>query len=187
MRLIQERPGWNWHSDDPARLYIKDSGNSIESPKMLKCYIMRDSANYGDFIDVEVEKLEFLASGMLGAGRASSRGSNTKWTGDAYKHASYQCPRPSYGRRAIVIIEAHGGGTQGYFWNTLSAYETWTHLVNILPSEVLWNVCHDLCQMYHNARSVERKKIHRQFLEGRLRKKRRNQTVYVEVLAAGTE
>ena len=187
MRLFQEHPGWNWHTDDPARLYRKDSGNSIEAPQMLKCYVMHNSVNYGEFIEVEVEKLEFLASAMFGVGRDSSPGSNTKWTGDAYKHGIYRCLRPLSGRPAIVIIEVHGGGTHGYYWNTFTAHETWTRLASTLPSEALWNICHDLCQMYQNARRVEREKLHRQFLEGRLRRRRRNHTVYVEVLSTGPE
>jgi hypothetical protein len=182
MRLIQERPGWNWYTDDPAKLHIKDSGSSIETPKTLKCYVMHDSVNCGESIEVEFENLEFLASAIFGLGRPSSPGSNTKWTGDAYKHGIYRCMRPFSAHPVIVIIEAHGGGTQGYYWNTLTAYETWTHLANILPTEALWSVCHDLCQMYHNARSVERRKIHREFLEGRLRKRRRNRTAHIEVL-----
>jgi hypothetical protein len=184
MRLIQEHAGWNWHTDDPAKLYVKDTGNNPEPPKILKCYVMHDSLNYGEFIEVEFEKLEFLALAMFGAGRASSSGSNTKWTGDAYKHGIYRCLRPFSGHPAIVIIEVHGGGTQGYYWNTLTAHETWIHLADVLSSEALWNICHDLCQMYHNARNVERRKLHRQFLEGRPRKRRRNHDLYVEVLPA---
>jgi hypothetical protein len=184
MRLIQEHTGWNWHTDDPAKLHIRDSGSNTEARNMLERHVMHDSASYGEFIEVEVEKLEFLASAMFGVGRVSSPGSNTKWTGDAYKHGIYRWRRPFSVCPAIVIIEVHGGGTQGYYWNTLTAHETWTHLADILSSEALWNVCHDLCQMYHNARNVERRELHRQFLEGRLRKRRRNHNLYVEVLPA---
>ncbi|MCU1299454.1 MAG: hypothetical protein JWO91_3732 [Acidobacteriaceae bacterium] len=124
MRLIQEHTGWNWHTDDPARLFIKNSGSNTEAPKMLECYVMHDSLNHGEFIEVEFEKLEFLASALFGAGRVSSLGSNTKWTGEAYtgeayKDGIYRCLRPFSGHPAIVIIEVHGGGTQGYYWNTL--------------------------------------------------------------------
>jgi hypothetical protein len=186
MRLIQKYAGWNWHTDDPAKLSIKDSGNSTEAPKILKCYVMHDLLNHGEFVEVEFEKLEFLASAMFGAGRPSQPGSNTKWTGDAYKHGIYRCLRPSPGQPAIVIIEVHGGGTQGYYWNTLAAHEMWIHLADILSSEALWNICHDLCGMYHNARSAERGKLQRQFLEGRLRKRRRNRILHVEVLPAAS-
>jgi hypothetical protein len=47
---------------------------------------------------------------------------------------------------------------------------------------MLWNICHDLCRMYANARHVERNKTHTEFVEGRLKKRRRGQTAYVEVL-----
>jgi len=139
---------------------------------------MHDSLNRGEFIEVEFDSLEFLATGMFGDARPA--GGDTRWTGDSYEHAIYRCTRQSY--RAIVIIETHGGGTQGYYIATLTADETWTGLARSLPSGTLWNICHDLCRMYQNARYVERQIIYTQFLHGRLKKRRRRNRVYVQVL-----
>jgi hypothetical protein len=80
------------------------------------------------------------------------------------------------------LIQEH----TGWNWHTddPAKLHIRTHLADILSSEALWNVCHDLCQMYHSARNVERRELHRQFLEGRLRKRRRNHNLYVKVLPA---
>lgn len=182
MKLIQDVPGHNWRTDDPARLYIDRTGHLTEAPQTLKCFVMHDSLNQGEFIEIEFDSLEFLATAMFGEGRLSPGGGSTRWTGSSYKHAIYRCTR-RFSYRAIVIIETHGGGTQGYYIATLTTDETWAHLAQSLTSETLWNICHDLCRMYQNARYVERKKTYMQFLQGRLKKRRRGQTSYVEVLA----
>jgi hypothetical protein len=183
MKLTQDHAGENWHTEDPATLYIKHSGLLSEPPLTLTCFVMNDSLNRGEFIEVMFEHLEFLAAAMFGEGRLSPCGGTTKWIGSAYKHAIYRYKRSVVSSGSIVIIEAHGGGTQGYCINTLTAVETWTHLACALPSEMLWNICHDLCQMYANARYVERQKIHLQFLQGRLKKRRRNNRLHVELVA----
>ncbi len=182
MKLIQEHPRYNWRTDDPARLYVSGTGHLTEAPPALKCFVMHDSLNRGDCIDVEFDRLEFLAAAMFGQGRLSSPEGNTRWTGSAYQHAIYRYKQPFSSRGSIVIIEVHGGGTQGYHISTLTADETWVRLAHSLPSEMLWNICHDLCRMYGNARYIERQTIYAQFLQGRLKKRRRRHKVYVQVL-----
>ena len=182
MELIQDFPGYNWHTDDPARLYFPRTGHLTGAPLALKCFVMHDSLNRGECIEVEVDRLEYLATAKFGQGRLSPGGGNTRWTGDAYQHAIYRYTEPFSSRGSIVIIETHGGGTQGYHLATLTAAETWAGLARSLLSETLWNICHDLCRMYQNARYVERQTIYRQFLQGRLKRRRRSHKVYVQVL-----
>jgi hypothetical protein len=182
MKLIQDHPGYNWRTDDPARLHISGTGHLPEAPLALKCFVMHDSLNRGERIEVEFDCLEFLATAMFGQGRLSPGGGNTRWTGSAYQHAIYSYTRPFSSRGSIVIIETHGGGTQGYHIATLTAAETWAGLAHSLPSETLWNICHDLCRMYQNARDVERQTIYTHFLQGRLKKRRRSHKLYVQVL-----
>lgn len=177
MRLIQDRAGENWHSDDPAGLYIDRTGHLAEPPQKLRCFVLHDSLNKGDVLEIEIARLEFMAAAMFGEARG-----NPKWTGDAYRHAIYRYTPEFSAYPTIVVVETHGGGTQGYYIRTLTAVETWSHLASTLPSELLWNVCRDLCDMYHNARYVEQHRIHCQFVEGRLKKRRRRNRVYVEVL-----
>ncbi len=40
MKLIQDFPGYNWRTDDPARLHISGTGHLAEA---LKCFVMHDS------------------------------------------------------------------------------------------------------------------------------------------------
>ena len=183
MKLVQDHPGYNWRTDDPARLHISRTGHLPEAPLALKCLVMHDSLNRGERVEVEYASLEFLATAVFGEGRLSPGEGNTRWTGDSYKHAIYRYSQPFSSRGSIVIIETHGGGTQGYHIATLTAAEMWVGLALSLPSESLWNICHDLCRMYHNARYVERQTIYTQFLQGRLKKRRRRHKVYVQVLA----
>jgi hypothetical protein len=45
MKLIQDFPGYNWRTDDPARLHISRTGHLTEAPLVLKCFVMHDSLN----------------------------------------------------------------------------------------------------------------------------------------------
>lgn len=182
MKLIQDNPGHNWHTDDPAKLFFARTGELTEAPKTMNCFVMNDSLNSGESIEIEFDHLGFVAQALFGDSRPSLASGNTKWTGSAYKYAIYR-HTPAFGvYPAIVIIETHGAGTQGYYIKTLTAVQTWAHLTHTLPAETLWNICHDLCRMYANARYVERKAVHAQFLEGRLKKVRRQHRIFVELL-----
>ena len=187
LRLIQDQPGENWHTDDPAQLHLARTGRLSEPPQTFSCFVLHDSLNRGELIEIEVDRLEFIAAAMFGEGRLSPGGGNTRWTGSAYKHAIYRHTRPLSSYAAIVILETHGGGTQGYYIDTLTAVETWSYLARTLSSELLWNICHDLCRMYDNVRYVERQTTYTLFLQGRLKKRRRGATAYVKVLPDRSE
>jgi hypothetical protein len=182
MKLIQDNPGHNWHTDDTAKLFIARTGELNEAPKTISCFVTNDSLNSGEVIEVEFTQLEFIAPAVFGDSRPSLGGRSTRWTGSAYKYALYQHGSTYEIYPAIVIIETHGGGTQGYYIKTLTAVDTWRHFAHVLPTETLWNICHDLSRMYANARYIERKIIHTQFLQGRLKRVRRNKRLFVEVL-----
>jgi hypothetical protein len=49
---------------------------------------------------------------------------------------------------------------------------------------MIWNLCHQIAAVYRTARDAERHIQHRAFIEGRLKKRRHSNRIYVEQLPA---
>lgn len=179
MKPTQARPSSYWTSNDPADLWFDDAGR--EAPQTIRCYNMHDHLNRGEARDVPVETLEFLAAGIFGEARPSDLGPTTRWTGDSHRYGIYRNPTGLY-RNGIVVIECHGAGMSGYAFDSLVAGETWKHVANAFPPEMIWNICNLFVDAYRTARDAERHFMGRAFLEDRLKKRRRNHRVHVEIL-----
>jgi hypothetical protein len=72
----------------------------------------------------------------------------------------------------------------GYAFDNLVAGETWEHIASTFSTEMIWNICNQIAHAYSAARDAERHIAFRAFAEGRLKKRRRHNQVYVEVIAA---
>jgi len=127
---------------------------------------------------VGLEALRFMGHGLFGESRPCGYGSATRWTGDAYRFGIYEEP----GKR-VVIIRTDGAGTTAYAVDETDALDTWQKLVAALPSEVLWNLCMTLSNTYCKGRTDERQVVLQQFLEGKLRKRKRRGILQVVVLS----
>jgi hypothetical protein len=181
MNPTQKHSGHYWKSNDPADLAFNEAGP--EQPETIRCYNMQDHLNRGEVRHVPVDGLEFLAAGHFGEGRPSGLGSTTRWTGDSHRYGIYRNPAGLY-RNGIVVLECHGGGMVGYAFDNLVAGETWEHIAANFSTEMIWNICNQIAHAYRAARDAERHIAFRAFAEGRLRKRRRHNQVYVEVIAA---
>jgi len=176
--LQREGEGLNWHTDDPAKLYLSNTGDFSEAPTELSAFIIgRGGVVRPATRVVKLEDLRFMGHGLFGESRPCSYGSSTRWTGDAYKFGIYEEPV-----KRIVIIRTDGSGTTAYAIDETDALETWQKLVAALPSEVLWNLCMTLSNTYRKGRADERQVVLQQFLEGKLRKRRRRGVVQVVAL-----
>lgn len=178
MNVIQEHEGYNWKTDDSAGLYLAHTGHK-EAPQELPVQ------NIGHYAEVrtgtiQIADLEFMGAGLFGEGRGSAA-HGSKWTGDCYKFGVYKLPKRKRG--AIVIIRTDGSGTHVYLNDDITALETWEHLVKVSTPEMLWNICYVVVFSYEQGRNHTRREVHQQFVQGRLKKVRRNRQVYVEVKA----
>ncbi len=72
----------------------------------------------------------------------------------------------------------------GYAFDNLVAGDTWEHIAATFRPEMIWNLCHQIAHAYRAARDAERHIAFRAFAEGRMKKRRRNHKIYVEVVAA---
>jgi hypothetical protein len=181
MQPTQLRPGYYWKTNDPADLPFDEAGSA--QPIAVRCYNMQDHLNRGEKREVPVEGLEYLATGEFGEARPSRLGGNTRWTGDSHRYGIYRNPTGLY-TNGIVVLECHGGGMTGYAFDNIVAGETWEHITANLSPQMIWNLCHQIAAAYRTARDAERHIQHRAFVEGRLKKRRRSNQIYVEQLPA---
>jgi hypothetical protein len=179
MNPTQAHPGHYWHTDDRADLAFNEYGP--DRPRTIRCYNMQDHLNKGEFRDVPVASLEYLAAGIFGEARPSGLGSATRWTGSSHRYGIYRNSSGLY-RTGAVILECHGGGMHGYAFDNLVAGETWDYIVAHFEPEMIWNLCNQLAHAYYAARDAERHTVCAAFLEGRLKSRRKGGRRWAQVL-----
>jgi len=174
----QNAIGHYWRTNDAADLAFNEAGT--QQPTHVTCYNLHDTLNRGESEEVPTGELHLLARAYFG-------GRNVGWTGDAYKFGIYH-RRVQIGRPEIVIVVSHGRGMEAYALSDLVAVQTWTHLVDKLSEELLWNLCYEIMHVQRAVKDETTRKMGRLFLEGRLKRRRRQNRVYLEVLPpAGLE
>ena len=177
MILQQEREGYNWHTDDPAHLYISNTGHLTDGPKEVTAFIIgRGGVVRAATRVVNLATLKFMGWGLFGEGRPCRFDARTRWTGDAFKFGIYE-----EGTGNVVIIRTDGAGTTAYAVDETDALDTWGKILAILPSEQVWNLCATITGTYRKGCDDERRRVFDQFLEGRLRKRKKHGVVSVEV------
>ena len=181
MNPIQRKPGWCWNTNDEADLDFNEHGP--EQPQTIRCYNMQDHLNRGEARDVPVAELELLGIGAFGEPRPSSPAASIRWTGDSHRYGVYRNPSGLY-KNGVVILERHGTGMYGYAFDNVVAGDTWECIAASFPPTMIWNLCNQIAAAYRAARDAERHLLYRAFLDGRLKKRRCRQRVYVDVLAA---
>src|SRR5260370_27533837 len=108
--LQREGEGLNWHTGDPAKLYLSNTGDFSEAPTELSAFIIgRGGVVRPATRVVKLEGLRLMGHGLFGESRPCGYGSSTRWTGDAYKFGIYEEPV-----KRSVIIRTDGSGTTAY-------------------------------------------------------------------------
>jgi len=120
--------------------------------------------------EIETATLEFIGAGLFGEPRD---GGGHQWTGDSYKFGIYLSGRNT------VIIQQDGSGIYPYLLDELEADKTWREICARLTPELLWNLCISLTSTYRKGREDERNRLHRMFLEGKLKKRQRHNTTSI--------
>jgi hypothetical protein len=172
MKFVQDRPEENYHTDDDARIYFRDTTNG--APTHVRCHgIGYALASEGDIGNVELAPFELIGVGRFGLARGSS---TTKWTGDSHVYGVYQH------NKSLLILESHGGGEQGYLDLHTHAMEMFETLCKTLAPERIWNLCYLIAMTENRARRAGRYEIELLFLQNRLKKAKRNHHTYVKIL-----
>jgi hypothetical protein len=176
MKFVQDGSGQNYHTDDAARIYIRHSAD--KAPTHLRCVGMGfDLSAHSDAeVNLDLAPFELIGVGRFGDGRPCDGWSGTKWTGDSHKYGVYK------NGRSLLIIESHGGGEQGYLDRHSHAIEVFDHMCATLPPERIWDLCHLIANTENRAYRKGRNEIKTLFLQGRLRRKRRNHQLRVKIL-----
>lgn len=176
MKFIQDTPGYNHHTDDAADIYFRNTAN--QAPTHLHCVGMGYalSSTSAQIFEVELAPFELIGVGQFGVGRPCGWDTATKWTGDSHKYGIYK-----HGRK-LLILESHGGGEQGYYDNSSHAIELFDQLCSSLPSERIWDLCYQIATTENRAYLKGRQEVMTLFLQGRLRHRKRNHRVHVEIL-----
>lgn len=179
MRAIsQGHDGYYWKTDDPDPLWFNEVEGRDAAPTYVKCVNLHDHLNRGESTPVPIEGMTLLATGRFEEGKRS-------WTGSSHKFNIYESG-PQYNSRGIVILRWCGTGMSGYLLSQLWSVEAWRKLCQVLDADELWCLCHELTDAYYEARCAERKVMSQAFVDGTLKKRRRNGsvTVYVEAKAS---
>jgi hypothetical protein len=175
MNPVQSSPGSYWHSNDPADISLNTS--APEKPETIEVFDF--DSNSGP-CQISIASLRFVNAGIFGDGRLCSFVSKTKWSGAAYRYGVYLSEENPEEMRP-VILETHGGGTQGIIF---PAYTTdlWSVIaVGLLPPQ-LWDMCHSIMKYGTSMQKCAETRIYQAFAEGRLIKKKRKGNIYIETL-----
>jgi hypothetical protein len=176
MNFVQDAPHENYHTDDAASIYIR--GSADKAPTHLHCVGMgfELSAHSDAEFNLELAPFELIGVGRFGEGRPCGGLSGTKWTGASHKYGVYKQGR------SLLIIESHGGGEQGYLDRHSHALELFDFLCATLPPERIWDLCYLIAHTENRAYRKGLNEMKTLFLQGRLRRKRRNHQYRVEIL-----
>jgi hypothetical protein len=176
MRFIQNAPGLNHHTDDDAEIDFRRSAD--QAPTHLRSVGMGFclTADSRTEFDVELAPFVLIGVGTFGDGRPSGGSSGTKWTGSSHTYGIYKH------RRSLLIIESHGGGEQGYIDRHSHAIELFDQLCATLPQERLWDICYLIANTENRAYRKGRQELSALFLQGRLKRRRRNSQWRLEVI-----
>ena len=171
---VQSQPGYYWRTNDDADLAFSTA--KPEQPTHISCYNLHDSLNHGLETNVPVVELTLMAKAEFGERKVG-------WTGSAYRFGIYH-RKQDIGCAQIVVIVSHGGGMEAYLLSDLVAVSTWTYIAECLSEELRWNLCYEVLQAHRSVQDGTRREIYRKFLEGRLKKRKKANRVWVEVLPA---
>src|SRR5215469_16748955 len=170
MRMIQDDPDYNYHTDDPANIYFRNSAHQV--PTHLSCSGMGFELSAHSFGEPEVELalFEFIGAGLFGDARPCAGLTATKWTGDSHKYGIYKH------RNQLLIIESNGSGEYGYLERHSDNIQLFENLCTTLPKEQIWDICHLIAETQKQGYRKGRHEMATLFLQNRLkRRKRKNQ------------
>lgn len=169
----------DWRNDPatPADLKAVESGTFFQ-PKY---------PNGRQTFEVKTAEWEHVARATFGPGRPSDPSGNVKWTGNSYRYDIYRYVGEGFlDEGAWALRFSHGGGNGWLTHRPLHGETTPLEHAAALPETLRWDVCHFFYESVettaHEAARDKYREMATAFLEGRLKKRRRNRTVSVEIV-----
>ena len=181
MKLVQDDPDYNFHTEDDAAIYFRNSAR--QAPTHLCCSgigFELSAHSYGEF-RVELAPFEFIGAGLFGEVRPCAALDSTKWTGNSHKYGIYKH------RNQLLIIESNGSGEYGYLERHSDNIQLFDSLCASLPRERLWDLCHLIAETQKHGYRKGRHEITTLFLQNRLKRRRRNNQYRLEILPVSSQ
>lgn len=183
MKAITQGNGCYWRMDGPVPFWFNEVDGRDPEPTTILCSVMHDTLSGGVITQrrVDLDAMTFLGAGLYSDERVAATGV----TGQSHRFGVFEWreSRP----RGIVIIVCHGGGMRCYLIETPRRIESWQAVCKALTQDQLWDLCHSIVDAYEAGLAVGRNKAYRLFLDGRLKKRKRNGSVTVDVIPAKPE
>lgn len=175
MKLVSTGNGHYWKCDDALGLRMNEVDRGDPPPTEITAFHMGNGLVLPATRKIQLDSLNLIGQGLFGP----ARGSGTKWTGDYQKFGIYEVLETRV--RGILVISTNGCGMTAYCFDASHSVQMWRALCATLPPEGVWDVCQTIVRGYRAGREAERSEIYSAFVDGRLKKKRRNGMVCVEV------
>lgn len=166
----------DWHNNPATPPNLKD----IETGRFFQPVYPNGIPTF----EVKTAEWKHLARASFGP----ARGEGTRWTGDSHRYDIYRYDGEDiFNKLAWAVRYSHGGG-QGWFVyrphsrNKTSPIE---HAL-ALPEPQRWDVCNFLCESVERTATEAARdqytRVAEAFVDGRLKKRRKDGRVRVEIL-----
>lgn len=178
MKAIAQQKGHNYVADDASGLMFNEVTGKDDPPTHLTAAICDGQ---GGEMRIPLDLMLLLGKGVFGAARTCRGLGAATWTGAGRTFFVYAVAEPY---DSVVIVANHSGGT--YAWVLRHAWDlvSWRDLCVSLTPEKLWDLCHTVTDAYDAGKAYGHGQVTAQFLEGRLKRRKTDGAVSVEVVAA---
>ena len=199
MKLIEKNQRTTWYDlTDKGREYLttkektmtKDWRNDPATPADLKdvergTFFQPAYPNGRQTFDVKTGEWEHVARASFGPARFG-------WSGDSYRYDIYRYAGKSiFDQGAWGLRFSHGGGNGWLTHRPLSGETTPLEHAVALPEPLRWDVCHFLYDCAEKTACEAARDKYRElaeaFVEGRLKKRRKDGRVRVEIITKPIE
>lgn len=149
-----------------------------EAPVSLPCTLIGHNCHIkGKTVDVPCAELTLLRAYDCGIRDA---GSHSRWSSNV-RYIVYEW-KPTYGWPSIVIVTDCGGGPCYWTVDQLDFYNTWVALAGVIDDATAWDLLSALTGTYDKGFGEGSKKMSTLFLQGRLKRRKRQGAHHLEIL-----
>jgi len=151
-----------------------------------------DSTFNRDTIKIDTASWSHVCSARFGLGRPCAEPRNSHWTGDSYRYDIFLRVSSHYSKDEYALRWQHGGGTGWLLEKVPSGMvaSTLSFIASNPAEERRWDFCHFLAEAIaatrRSAAQLENERMSQAFLEKRLKRRKSNHRVYLEVIEKPT-
>lgn len=171
---------------------VKDWRNDPATPADLKevetgTFFQPVYPNGRTTFDVKTSEWKHIVRATFGQARPSGLSSDVCWTGNSYRYDIYRYNgKGIYDTGAWALRFSHGGGNGWLTHRPLKGETTPLEHAVALAEPLRWDICHFLYESVektaHEAARDKYREMANAFVDGRLKKRRQDGQVRVEIL-----